>query len=374
MTLTLFSVIMAVVLFTITCTICSLILPKAKERHLWIITLVFVLCILRCLTPVEVNGVINVNCWTIYPKIYASLKYELFSGLTIGGLLCVIWGIGSLIFLVHLGTGLIYQNRLVRSKVGSVEHTHLNELAASAATAFSRPLTVKVYTTSDFAYPMMIGIFRPIILIPESCASFSDEEITYILRHELGHFVGRDLWIKLGIQLLVCLMWWNPAVYLLKRSVDQLLELRCDRIACKSMTESERADYTSILLQVLHTDNFIKPKAVSAGFAGYSNKAFFKQRINLLLSNVCTKTSRRLTVMTLVICLLLYLGSYIFVFQPAALPPLDDEHQMVIVTPENAYLVPTAEGNYEMWVDGKLYATISPETAKQPPFNELPIK
>lgn len=34
MTLTLFSVIMAVVLFTITCSICSIILPKAKGRHL----------------------------------------------------------------------------------------------------------------------------------------------------------------------------------------------------------------------------------------------------------------------------------------------------------------------------------------------------
>lgn len=374
MTLTLFSAIMAVVLFSIICTICSIILPKAKDRHLWIITLVFVLCVLRCLIPVEINGAITVNCWNLYPKIYSLLCRELFVGVTFGGLLCVIWGIGSLIFLIHLVSGLVYQNRLLKTNVCSAVNTHLNQLVVSTAATFSRSLTVKVYTTPDFAYPMMIGFFRPIVLLPESCASFSDEEISYILRHEIGHFLGGDLWIKLGIQLLVCLMWWNPAIYLLKRSADQLLELRCDRIACKSLTESERADYTSILLQVLHTDNFVKPKAVSAGFAGHSNKAFFKQRIRLLLSNVSTRTSRRLTVMTIVVCVLLYLGSYVFVFQPAALPPMDDEHQMVVISPENAYMVINDEGNYEVWVDGVLYATISKDTAQIEPFNELPLK
>lgn len=330
---------------------------------------------LRCLIPVEVDGAINVNCWTVYPEIFAFLRRELFAGMTVGRLLCVIWGIGSLVFLLLLGKRLFYQYRLVNSKAGSTENAHLCQLAASAADAVSCSAPVRVYTTPDYTYPMMIGFARPIILLPESCASFSDEEIIYILRHEISHFLGRDLWIKLGIHILVCLMWWNPAVYLLRRSIDQLLELRCDRIACRLMTEAERADYTSILLQVLHTDNFVTPaKSVSAGFAGHSNKAFFKQRIRLLLSSVSTKTSRRLTVMTLVVCLLLYLGSYAFIFQPAALPPIDEEHQMVVVSPETAYLVPTEDGNYEMWVNGSLYVTISAETVKQPPFNELPIK
>lgn len=375
MTLTPFSVVMAVVLFTITCSICSIILPRAKGRHLWIITLVFVLCILRCLIPVEVNGAINVNCWSVYPEIFAFLRRDLFADLTIGGLLCVIWGIGSVILLFRLGNRLIFQHHLVKNKVSFTENAHLNQLGEVAAKAVSCSAPVHVYTTSDYAYPLMIGFLKPIILLPASCASFSDEEIVYILRHEIGHFLGRDLWIKLAFQFLVCLMWWNPAVYLLRRSISQLLELRCDRIACRSMTETERTDYTAVLLQVLHSDNFINPtKAISAGFAGHSNKAFFKQRIHLLLSNVSARTSRRLTVTTLVVCLLLYLGSYAFIVQPAALPPMDKEHHMVVVSPETAYLVPTEDGNYEMWVNGSLYITISPETAKLPPFNELPIK
>ncbi len=374
MTLTLFSVIMAVVLFTIICTICSIILPKARDRHLWIITLVFVLCVLRCLIPVEFNDAINVNCWKIYPEIYGLLKRELFSGLSVGLLLCVIWGIGSLIMFFHLGHRLFFQYRLANAKAGSIENAHLHELAVSAAGTFSRSFRVGVYTTPDYAFPMMIGFSHPIILLPESCASFSDDEIIYILRHEIGHFLGHDLWIKLAIQLLICVMWWNPAVYLLRRSADQLLELRCDRIVCKSMTDEERTDYTCILLQVLYTDNFVKPKAVSAGLAGHSNKAFFKQRMQMLLSTVSPRTSRRLTVLTIVLCLLLYVGSYAFIFQPAALPPMEEEHQMVIISSENAYLVPTSEGNYELWVDGNLYATISAAALQMPPFNELLIK
>ncbi len=374
MTLTLFSAIMAMVLFTVTCTICSLILPKAKDRHLWIFALVFVLCILRCLIPVELNKAINVNCWKIYPELYALLKRELFWGMTIGSVLCIIWGIGTLFLLIRLGGELFFQYHLVKASDKAPKHPHLHHVATLAAGSFSRPITVNVYTTPDYAYPIMIGFFRPIILLPESCASFSDEEIIYILKHEIGHFLGCDLWIKLVIRLFICVMWWNPAVYLLKRSTDQLLELRCDRIACRSMTDSERADYTAVLLQVLHTDNFSTPKAISAGFAGHSNNAFFKQRVNILLSSVSPRTSRRLTITTIAICLLLYVGSYTFIFQPAALPPIDEEYQMVIVSPENAYLILTDEGNYEIWVDGAYYTTITATSITLPPFNELPIK
>ena len=57
---------------------------------------------------------------------------------------------------------------------------------------------------------------------------YSDQELYCALLHELFHFYHRDAWIKLLVQLLCSLLWWNPLMYLFQRDVTQTLELHCD--------------------------------------------------------------------------------------------------------------------------------------------------
>ena len=74
--------------------------------------------------------------------------------------------------------------------------------------------------------PMIIGLFRPTLLLPHEGYQKIDLEV--IIRHELVHFKRNDLWFKL---LLVCanaVHWFNPVIYLMVREANRDIEISCD--------------------------------------------------------------------------------------------------------------------------------------------------
>ena len=65
---------------------------------------------------------------------------------------------------------------------------------------------------------MLVGFFRPTILLPSE--HLPDSDARYILAHELTHFRRRDLWKKFLVNMIQCIHWFNPIVYLLNRDFD----------------------------------------------------------------------------------------------------------------------------------------------------------
>ncbi len=375
MMLTSYSVIMSIVFFTIACTVCSLLLPRIKGRYLWVAALILVLCVLRCLVPLEFPGTFTINEWKLYPWFVGLMRNHHIGRLSIGQALLAVWGLGISVGLVFLAWKLIRHAHLLWTLSGCYSDERLSRLAGTAAGAIHFSGKVAAYMTAKTRTPLMAGFFRPVILFPISFGSMSDQEIDHILRHEIGHFMGRDLWIKLAVQLLLCLLWWNPAVYLFRSSMNQLLELRSDQRVCRSMVPKEQADYTAVLLKAARAAKDDPGKPTMSGFIGRTTNSFFRQRIHLLLSSP-VKGSSRLAVVGIVLCLCLYLGSYTFIVQPASPSPQVDEkgNALYVLDPENSFLVPTEDGRYEVWIDGKYIYTISYDTAQIPPFNEFPVK
>ena len=62
---------------------------------------------------------------------------------------------------------------------------------------------------------------------------------------------NRDGVVKLLTMLFCCVFWWNPAVYILKKDVSQILEIKCDVYATQSFTKKERLEYLLTILRVL---------------------------------------------------------------------------------------------------------------------------
>jgi beta-lactamase regulating signal transducer with metallopeptidase domain len=67
---------------------------------------------------------------------------------------------------------------------------------------------------------------RPRLLLPEH--STADEELFGVLCHELAHCKRRDHLASLGGQLALCLLPWNPLVWLANRRLRDLSEQACD--------------------------------------------------------------------------------------------------------------------------------------------------
>ena len=70
----------------------------------------------------------------------------------------------------------------------------------------------------DVSTPIIAGYIRPIIYLPD--IEFSDSELYYALLHECMHYLHKDLWVKLLIEIICAIYWWNPLIYLLKYNIS----------------------------------------------------------------------------------------------------------------------------------------------------------
>jgi len=371
MTINPFSVFMSILLFTVTSLLCSFFVSHTRSSRLWIVALVFGLSIFRCVVPLEIDGSFVINCWEIYPDLLDLLRHNLYHDITVGTVLCFLWLFGSVVTL-FLQIRALYQQLRIHKTLSVVSaEPALQALGEKAAIAVSCQKPLRLYTVTDLTAPVMVGFFHPYILFPDHMLFYQDREIEYILRHEISHYKGGDNWVKLIIQLLICLFWWNPAVYFLCRSIIQLLELRCDNRACHDLTEDNRLEYASVLVRSLKEAECLPKSQPLLGFLGSRYKIFVRQRIQILLSPPPAKPAPWKIATIVITSFILFAGSYTFIFQPAYAPPQDPGY--LYPTAENSWLIPLENGRYDVWVDGKYLSSVSAETITQPPFNEFPI-
>lgn len=110
-------------------------------------------------------------------------------------------------------------------------------------------MKINIRCSDDIMIPMGVGLLHKSIILPEKV--YSDSELYHILRHEYTHFQNRDLILKMLGYIYWCIFWWNPAVYLLKRDLAQILEIKCDLDVTKDMEHKEKAEYLTTIVTVM---------------------------------------------------------------------------------------------------------------------------
>jgi len=76
--------------------------------------------------------------------------------------------------------------------------------------------------------PLLTGLLRPTILLPESANTWNEEQRSMVLTHELTHFRQGDSWTNLLGQILRAAFWFHPVVWLLVSRLSREQELTCD--------------------------------------------------------------------------------------------------------------------------------------------------
>ncbi|MDE5908226.1 MAG: M56 family metallopeptidase [Lachnospiraceae bacterium] len=94
--------------------------------------------------------------------------------------------------------------------------------------------------------PITIGLWRTIIVLPEEKGDL--EQLPMILHHELIHVKRKDLWYKWLYQILLCVHWFNPVLYLIVRKMNMDCELACDEAVLGRLTQEGKKAYGNILL------------------------------------------------------------------------------------------------------------------------------
>ncbi|MCL2236508.1 MAG: DUF2807 domain-containing protein, partial [Defluviitaleaceae bacterium] len=136
---------------------------------------------------------------------------------------------------------------------------------------------VRVLRCREISSPMLMGLFRPTILLPLR-ADYSPNELAFVLRHELIHHKLRDIWVKLLLLTIKSIYWFNPAVYLMAKQSEQDMEMICDGLTTNGMSFEDKKTYSHLILSFARSSSYPLTTSMAS-----SSKKMLKQRFYNIL-------------------------------------------------------------------------------------------
>lgn len=163
-------------------------------------------------------------------------------------ILCI-WLLGVLAALVyHISGYLTFLFRLKQANTpASAQESEL--LQMQIKTMFHKHKNVRLFRNPFSITPMLVGLFRPSIVIPD--IPFTQVQLESILRHELTHLRRRDILLKWFAVIVTSLHWFNPLLLLVKREMNRACELSCDESVISGLDLEQRQAYGETLIAVV---------------------------------------------------------------------------------------------------------------------------
>ncbi len=186
--------------------------------------------------------------------------------------------------------------RRLIEQAGNKVNSRLQQIAEEEARLAGIGGEIRLLASPLAQSPMLVGFFRPTILLP--LEHLPDSDARFILAHELTHFRRKDLWKKLLFLMVRCAHWFNPIVYLLNRDFSRWLETSCDEQVVSSLDRDQRKEYGRLLIDYAPASRYAGPK-LYVSFASCRYK--LKRRISIMLNS--NKKTRSLLGLVLAVAL-----------------------------------------------------------------------
>jgi murein DD-endopeptidase MepM/ murein hydrolase activator NlpD len=197
--------------------------------------------------------------------------------------LFLIWSIGVMITLGKLFMEIVSTYRLNRNTDRIINNEWLAMLhELKAELKLHLPVTLKFQ--NSVPVPVVLGCFKPVILIPESAVDWSAERCRVVLLHELSHIKRYDN-LRQSIAALVAIVYWfNPLVWISLRLLRTNRELACDEQVLE--TGILPSTYAAHLLAIIRNSRSAHSKLKTVSAMASTN---IEQR----MVNILTKNDRR---------------------------------------------------------------------------------
>ena len=259
-----------------------------------------------------------------------------------------IWAIGAVIQLCRfLKAKKVYTDRIrefIITKKSS--YAYLYDFVQKHS-----PKPIKIAVVPMPISPSITGIFEPVLILPE-VDDFSQKELTYIFDHELYHYKKHDLILLLLIDIVCCIHWWNPLVYVLKKWFCLAMEITNDQAIMQGRDSTDRLDYASLIIKISKKLQNTKNTTIyNLDFVG-SKHSQLKLRIKYLYKDSHNK--KYLSViksLELLFLTILLIFSLFFVIESEATVTPADTEGSVVITEENSYFI-KSENGYDLYVEG----------------------
>lgn len=270
-------------------------------------------CILRFMLPVETSFTVVLPSYNVLTAVYSFGK-RLAQNYNISLLLLGAWLTGSLFLTVILIKDIIKLKKLPRNS-SNVRYIPIHNALCQVVALRGYKHNPKIIVTDFVSTPFVFGYKEPIIYIPN--ISYNETQLFYTLDHELAHWHNGDLWIKLFVQVICIVYWWNPIIYLLRDILSQSLEIKCDSFICQNLNLNQKTEYLKTIIHTLENtpETRINNALVTSNFVSYiSDDNAITQRFELVYKyNFNVKKGKAVPIFS---SMIIFLLTYSIVIQP----------------------------------------------------------
>jgi TonB family protein len=159
----------------------------------------------------------------------------------------LVWATVAVIALLPLLIAQLRVRVLLRRAVAITDPAWISLVKdLSTQLKLSRPPMLLVYP--DPLMPMTFGLWRPRIVLPGDCDSWSSSRRRIVLLHEMAHIVRRDLATQSFARFLAACWWFQPLGWIALRRIRGESERACDALVIASGIRP--SDYAAELLSI----------------------------------------------------------------------------------------------------------------------------
>lgn len=156
---------------------------------------------------------------------------------------------------------------------------------------------IELRVTTVFETPLSLGLVRPCVYVPANM--IKSKTLPYALRHECMHIGRRHIALKLLMQAVCVLQWFNPVAWLMQSHVTKACEYACDELVTAKMNEIQRHAYGNVLLACATP---VRAPAMANAFSGAAKQMY--QRLQAVLTPQ-KKSAKQRTVVLFALVLVL---------------------------------------------------------------------
>ena len=224
------------------------------------------------------------------------------------------WSIGLAFFLLRFLWGFRQMQQYRHKGLRPIPGIWLERFSGYASEMGITHKAVQLFESLLVQTPMLIGHFKPLILLPAGAiAQAPPEYIESVLRHELAHIRRSDFLVSILQNLVEVVFYFNPFVWWISGQIRKEREHCCDDLAVGYSGKPQT--YARALLYFQQSANPQAP--LQAATLLPKNSRLFLRIQRLLSQETSLQQPKKFVMEKIIATLMLLFGVLFFAFQPA---------------------------------------------------------
>ncbi|UCE41822.1 MAG: hypothetical protein JSV17_02195 [Candidatus Aminicenantes bacterium] len=190
----------------------------------------------------------------------------------------LIWIFGSLFLFVRIGLGVYGTNRLMREGQ-DIQDSLWRRLLYRFLEAISLKRKINLMRHKKTMVPLTWGVIKPVVMMPSESESWSENQRSTALYHELSHIKRGDYLVIILARISRAIYWFNPLSWIVLGMIKREQEKACDELVLKAGIKPSTYAENLLFIRSSVSGHWNPPAAV----LGVMNKSHLNDRLTTIL-------------------------------------------------------------------------------------------